>query len=78
MSDDRKKTPGNRGRSGSGPGARDPGGGKPKFGKPAAKKGDRPTTYRTERTPRPADASAEKLANVISAQLRVAERLEEL
>ncbi len=60
MSDDRKKTPGNRGRSGSGPGARGPGGGKPKFGKPAAKKGDRPTTYRTERTPRPADASAEK------------------
>ena len=60
MSDDRKKTPGSRGRGGRDPGGRGPGGGKPKFGKPAAKKGDRPTTYRTERTPRPAGASADK------------------
>ena len=60
MSDDRKKTPGNRGPGGRDPGGRGPGGGKPKFGKPAAKKGDRPTTYRTERTPRPAGASADK------------------
>ncbi len=59
MSDDRKKTPGNRGPGGRDPGGRGPGGGKPKFGKPAAKKGDRPTTYRTERTPRPAGAAGE-------------------
>jgi 23S rRNA pseudouridine2605 synthase len=60
MSDDRKKTPGNRGPGGRDPGGRGPGGGKPKFGKPAARKGDRPTTYRTERTPRPAGAAADK------------------
>jgi 23S rRNA pseudouridine2605 synthase len=58
MSDDRKKSPGKRG-----PGGRDPGGrgagGKPGFGKSAPKKGDRPASYRTERTPRPTGASAE-------------------
>ena len=64
MSDERKKSPGNRGPGGRDPGGRGPSGGpkggKPSYGKPARKKGDRPAAYRTERTPRPAGAAADK------------------